>query len=107
MSYVFDMNITSGRDDDSLPGTWSPRAIDVIEIESVRWADGSHDGTPKFPRLGGVVESDAGRRLQLRRIVDALRTTLAEPRAEYELLATVKRRLDALPDAEVDQLQGA
>ena len=106
-SYTFDMNITSGPGDDSPVGTWSPRPIDVVEIESIRWADGSHDGTPPFPQVDAFVEGQSGSRLQVRRIVDALHAALSERHAGFELVAAVKSRISALPDAETDQLQGA
>ena len=57
--------------------------------------------------MGPLVESRAGRKLQLRRIVDALRQTLAETRSGLELLAAATNRIGALPDAERDQLEAA
>jgi hypothetical protein len=106
-SYTFDMNLTSGPGGDAPPGAWSPRPIDVVEIESVRWADGSHDGTPPFPQIESFVEAQSGRRLQLRRIIEALRAALMGPRSGVELLAAVRSRINLLPDAEGDQLQEA
>jgi hypothetical protein len=107
-TYTFDMNLTSGgASDDTIPGTWTPRPLDVIEIESVRWADGAHHGTPPFPQIERVVESDSGQRLQLRRIVDALRQTLAEHGSGADLLASAAARIDGLADAEADQLEAA
>jgi hypothetical protein len=79
----------------------------VIEIESVRWADGAHHGTPPFPQIERVVESDSGQRLQLRRIVDALRQTLAEHGSGSDLLASAAAHIDGLADAEADQLEAA
>jgi hypothetical protein len=106
-SYTLNMNITSGPGGGVPPETWSPRPIDVVEIESVRWADGSTEGTSPFPQLDEFVEGQSGHRLQLRRIVDALRATLAESRSGAELLAALKSRIEALPDADDDQLKGA
>ena len=107
-SYTFDINLTSGgASDATIPGSWTPRPLDVIEIESVRWADGGHDGTPPFPRIERKVESDSGERLQLRRIVEALRHTLEEHSAGSELLASAAARIDQLADAEADQLEAA
>ena len=106
--YTFDLNLTSGgASDATIPGTWTPQPLDVIEIESVRWADGAHDGTPPFPQIERKVESDSGERLQLRRIVDALRQTLDERGSGSELLASAAARIDRLADAEADQLEAA
>jgi hypothetical protein len=107
-SYTFDMNLTSGGPNGfTTPGTWSPRPIDLVEFDSVRWDDGTYDGTPPFPGVDAAVESDSGRRLQLRRIVDVLTRTLAQPRSGREMLALAKTRIDALVDAEPDQLDAA
>ena len=107
-SYTFDINLTSGgASDATIPGTWTPRPLDVIEIESVRWADGAHDGTPPYPQIERKVESDSGERLQLRRIVEALRQTLEEHGSGPELLASAAARIDHLADAEADQLEAA
>jgi hypothetical protein len=106
-SYTFDLNLTSGSGGDAPPGTWSPLPIDVVEIESVRWADGSHDGAPPFPQIESRVEADSGRRLQLRRIIEALRDASTERRSGIELLAAVRSRIDLLADAEGDQLEAA
>jgi hypothetical protein len=102
-SYTFDMNLTSGRGDiNAAPGTWTPQPIDVIEFDSVRWDDGTSDGASPFPQIEPIVESDAGRRLQLRRVVDTLRAAIAEQ--SPDLLAAAKLRIESLPDAEPDQL---
>jgi len=104
-SYTFDMNLTSGRGDmNTTPGTWTPAPIDVIEFDSVRWDDGTSDGASPFPQIEPIVESDAGRRLQLRRIVDALRATIAEQGPGVDVLAAAKLRIGSLADAEPDQL---
>ena len=107
-TYTFDMNLTSGGENGfTTPGTWTPRPIDVIEFDAVRWDDGTYDGTSPFPQVDAVVERDSGQRLQLRRIVEALRRTLAEPGDGTELLASARARVDALVDAEPDQLDAA
>jgi len=107
-TYTFDMNLTSGGQNGfTTPGTWTPRAIDLIEFESVRWDDGTHTGTPPFPQVEAAIERDSGQRLQLRRIVDELRRTLAGPGTGLELLASARTRIDALADAEPDQLDVA
>jgi hypothetical protein len=107
-TYSFAMNVTSGGASDvTTDGTLTPRPIDVIEVDSVRWADGTHHGTPPFPRMEPLVESRAGRQLQLRRIVEALRQTLTAPGSGPELLAAATNRIGSLPDAEPDQLEAA
>jgi hypothetical protein len=107
-SYTFDMNLTSGGVNGfTMAGTWTPRPIDLIEFDSVRWDDGTYDGNPPFPHVDAIIESDSGRRLQLRRIIDALRQTLAEPNSGRELLASARARIDALADTEADQLDAA
>jgi hypothetical protein len=107
-SYTFDMNLTSGGPNGIvLPGTWSPRPIDLIEFDSVRWDDGTYDGTPPFPGADALIESDSGRRLQLRRIVEVLTRTLSEPRSSVDTLALARARIDALTDEEPDQLDAA
>jgi hypothetical protein len=107
-SYTFDMNLASGRADASAPpGTWMPRPLDVIEFDAVRWDDGTYEGNPPYPHADVAIESDSGRRLQLRRIVDALHAVLAEQTAGADLLASAKSRISSLHDAEPDQLDAA
>ena len=106
-SYTFDMNITSGPGRDLPPETWSPQPIDIVDIEAVRWADGTLEGTSPYPQLDALVEAQAGRHLQLRRSVEALRATVAEPAVGAELLSALESRIAALPDAENEQLAGA
>jgi hypothetical protein len=106
--YAFDLNLTTGGAGDvSTSGAFTPRPIEVIELDSVRWADGTHHGNPPFAHMEPAIESRAGRKLQLRRIIDVLRQTLAERNAGPELLAAAANRLGALPDAEPDQLEAA
>jgi len=105
-TYTFSMNVTSGPGD-LASGAWTPRPIDVIEFDSVRWADGTHHGTPPSAQLESLVESKAGRQLQLRRIVEALRQALGERGSGVELLDAATGRIGSLPDAEPDQLEGA
>ena len=107
-SYTFDMNLTSGRADRfTTPETWTPMPIDLIEFDSVRWEDGTYDGVPPFPHVDAVIERDSGLRVQLRRIMDALRGALAEPTSGRELFLSARSRIDALPEAEPDQLEAA
>ena len=107
-SYTFDMNLTSGGANEfTAPGTWSPLPIDLIEFDSVRWDDGTYDGKPAFPNVDPIIEGESGQRLQLRRIIDALRGTLAERASGAGLLAAAQASIHALPDAEPDQLENA
>jgi hypothetical protein len=106
--YTFDMNLTSGRANEfTTPGTWSPLPIDLIEFDSVRWDDGTYTGKPPYPQVDAVIEGESGQRLQLRRVIEALRRTLAEPGSGRELLASASRGIEALADAEPDQLDAA
>jgi hypothetical protein len=107
-TYAFALNLTSGDASTvTAPGTWSPRPLDLIEIDAVRWDDGSYDGTSPYPGVEQVVEGNAGRRVQLQRIVDALRQTLNTPGSGDDRLAALRSRIEALPAAEPDRLAGA
>ena len=46
-THTFELKLTSGGKHTA--GVWSPTPLDVIEIESVLWADGSSDGMPRQP----------------------------------------------------------
>jgi len=107
-SYTFDLNLTAGRPNGIVPsGTWTPTPIDVIEFPSVRWDDGTYEGVPPFPQVDARIESESGRRLQLRRVIEALRAAVTDSGTGAELLVAARTRIDALPDAEPDQLEAA
>jgi hypothetical protein len=106
-TYRFDLNLTTGATSDVTAGTWTPRPIDVIELDWIRWADGTQDGQSPLPGREPMLEERAGRRLQLRRVVGALRETLATSSPGPELVARAAARLASLPDAEPDQLEAA
>jgi hypothetical protein len=107
-TYTFDLTLTSGSGRNLPPGTaWSPRPLDLIEIESVRWEGGAYTGNPPFPLAEGGIEIDAGRRLQLTRIIDIYRRLLGGPDSAPQLLAELRERLDALADSDPDQLRAA
>jgi hypothetical protein len=107
-TYTFDLNLTSGiARGMTTPGTWSPRPLDVIEIDAVRWEDGSYDGVPPYPQADAAIEADAGRRVQLERLIDAFRQTLNAAGSPDDRLAALRSRIHALPGAESDQLAGA
>ena len=107
-SYTFDMNLTSGGANGfTAPGTWTPQPIDLVEFDSVRWDDGTYDGNPPFPGADAIIEGESGQRLQLRRVINALKRTLAEPSSGLELVRSARANIDALTDAEPDQLDAA
>jgi hypothetical protein len=62
---------------------------------SVRWDDGTYDAKPAFPNVDPIIEGESGQRLQLRRIIDALRRTLAEPASDPELVAAAQASMRA------------
>ena len=107
-SFAFDLRLTSDAGGDStVPGGWTMRPIDLIEFDAVRWDDGTYEGAPPFPQADAVVDSESGRRLQLRRVIDTLRAVLAESSSRMNPLITASERIDGLPDAEPDQLPAA
>jgi hypothetical protein len=107
-SYTLVINLTSGSANLSTPSaSWSPRPLDVIEIDSVRWADGTHSGQPPYPAIERVIERDGGLRMQITRVIDAFRETSQRPGSGAELMAALKQRVAALPDAEPNQLAAA
>ena len=99
-THTFELKLTSGGKHTA--GVWSPTPLDVIEIESVLWADGSSDGMPVNPSTW--IAPDAGRRLQLTRINDILRKALDSPDAGGNLLTAIRSRIRALPDQDEAQL---
>jgi hypothetical protein len=107
-SVAFNLYLTShAATDSTTPGGWTPRPIDLIEFDAVRWDDGTYEGAPPFPHVDAVVDGESGRRLQLRRIIDTLRAVLDEPSAKTDPLITASEKIDRLPDAEPDQLAAA
>jgi hypothetical protein len=107
-SYTFDVNLTSGTANGSpVPGTWTPAPLDVITIDAVRWDDGSYDGTAQNPQVDRLIEGQSGERLQLHRIIDVLMQTLGEPGSGAALLTSARAGIEALADAEPDQLAEA
>ena len=95
--YSFDINLVTGPATDS--ATWSPSPLDLIELDSIRWDDGTYDGVPPFPLVDAAIEADSGRRLQLRRVLEQFQLATAP-----DLL---RARIESLPDAEPDQLPAA
>src|SRR5213075_492875 len=97
------INLTTGSKTDS--GAWAPAPLDVVEIDSVLWADGSADGT--LSRISRVIPSDAGRRLQLTRIVLVMRNAMSAVDARGDILATIRSQIQLLPDQDDEQLHAA
>jgi hypothetical protein len=107
-TFTFDLAVTSDAGNDSAAsGAWSPRPLDLIEFDSVRWEDGTYEGVPRFPQVDPAIDRESGTRLQLRRVIETLRAVLAESRSRSGLAMTAWQRIDALPDAEPDQLAAA
>ena len=107
-SFAFDLHLTSeAASNSAAPGAWTIRPLDLIEFDSVRWDDGTYDGAAPYSHVDPLVESESGRRLQLRRVIDTLRAVLAESSSRMDLLSTASERIEALPDAESDQLAAA
>jgi hypothetical protein len=94
-SFSFDLNLTSGTL--SGPGLWSPTPLDVIEINSVLWDDGTIVGDMAFAAARRAIPHDAGRRFELRRAVDVLRAAESETGAPDEILARLRTAFQALP----------
>jgi hypothetical protein len=101
-TFTFDVNLTSGRKTET--GLLEPTPLDVIEIDSVRWDDGTVDGVPVMP--SAVIASDAGRRTQLTRVTTILRNAIHDGR-DADLLARIKSEIAALPDYDEAQLADA
>jgi hypothetical protein len=100
-SFTFDVNLTGGRKTDA--GLWAPTPLDVIEIDSVLWEDGSIDGTPAT--ASSLIAPDAGRRLQLTRVTAILRSAMKE--GTIGVLPRIRREIEALADQDEGQLPAA
>src|SRR5262249_31229541 len=107
-TYTFDMNLTSGPITPDVDFRWwTPNPLDLIELDAIRWDDGTYDGVPPYPQADAVVEADSVRRLPLRRIVAVLRQSLAGNASDGNLVSSVKDAVTKLPDSEPDQLGAA
>ena len=91
--YTFDVNLTNASPFGD--GSVAPTPLDVIEIDSVVWSDGTTTG-PLVTAAETLIPADAGRRLVFERAVEILRQSLASPSSGQELLVNVRRRFDAL-----------
>jgi len=102
-SYTFDVNLTSGGRGES--GPWSPTLLDVIEIDSVLWHDGSVAGS-LHNAAAWMIPVDAGRRLQLVRAVEVLRSALTASTPDA-MLAILGNGFEALPSDDTTRLPAA
>jgi hypothetical protein len=100
-SFTFDVNLTGGRKTDD--GLWAPTPLDVIEIDSVLWDDGTMDGPPDTASL--MIPADAGRRLQFTRIVDLMQRLMKD--GDTSPLTRLRAEIDALPAQEEGQVPAA
>lgn len=105
-SFTFDIRVMSDvLSDAQRAQTIHP--LDRIELTSVRWADGTHDGEPRYPHIELTADSENGRRAQLRRVIEALHAAIAESRSSSDVVSRATARIARLPDAEPDQLVAA
>ena len=86
-SYSFDLNLTGG-------DARGPTPLDVIEITSVLWADGSSAGAPMTAAAHGV-PTDAGRRVLLEQAITILRAALDAPDLSLDNIVS---QLNAIPE---------
>jgi hypothetical protein len=92
--YTFDVNLTGASPLGD--GSVSPTPLDVIEIDSVVWADGTTMG-PQVNAAATVIPTDAGQRLMFERALDILRAVSASASSGQDRLAEIRRRFEALP----------
>lgn len=92
--YTFDVNLTGASPLGD--GSVSPTPLDVIEIDSVVWADGTTTG-PQVNAAATAIPNDAGQRLMFERALDILREVSTSPSSGQERLVEIRRRFQALP----------
>jgi len=92
--YTFDVNLTGASPLGD--GSVSPTPLDVIEIDSVVWADGTTTG-PQVNAAATVIPTDAGQRLMFERALDILRQVSASPSSGQDRLVEIRRRFETLP----------
>ena len=91
--YTFDVNLTGASPLGD--GSVSPTPLDVIEIDSVVWADGATTGPQDVAAT--AIPNDAGQRLMFERALDILREASASASSGQERLVEIRRRFQALP----------
>lgn len=106
-SYTFTLPLSSGTDAPIGTRPWSPAPLDVIEIDSVLWGDGTLVGDSWSTRVQRTIPGNAGRRLQLSRAVDVLRAVERNDTAPEELLARIRSGFEALPAFDATRLADA
>jgi hypothetical protein len=108
-SYTFTVPIGAGGTfNEPLPANGvSPLPLDVIEIDFIRWEDGTTDGTLPYPKAGAALPADAGQALQLERIIAIFELAQRQRGGWLEILVDLGARLSALPDSEPSQLEAA
>jgi hypothetical protein len=106
-SYTFTLPLSSGTDAPIGTRPWSPAPLDVIEIDSVLWGDGTLVGDSWSTRVQRTIPGNAGRRLQLSRAVDVLRAVARNDATPEELLARIRSGFEALPAFDATRLADA
>jgi hypothetical protein len=106
-SHSFTIPINTGH---ANPGTtvFVPEPLDMIEIDSVVWEDGTvigrHGGVP----LSSVITYDGGRRLQFERALEVLHAAQSQKdRNASQLLAQIRRGFNAMPETDETRLEPA
>src|SRR5262249_61628391 len=74
----------------------SATPLDVIEIDSIVWADGTSTG-PQVNGAATAIPNDAGQRLMFERALEILRRALAGPSNGQDLLDELRTQFTALP----------
>ncbi len=101
-SHTFVLTINGGNGDPSRP--WSPEPIDVIEIDSVLWEDGTQVGQHGFPLNFGIA-ADGGRRLQLQRAIRVLQSVEKSSGNATSLLVAIRRGFEDIPEPDDTRLE--
>jgi hypothetical protein len=99
-SHTFDLPLTSAR-------VWSPEPLDVIEIDSILWEDGTHNGTHGGITLGFGIAADGGRRLQPQRALQVLHMAEHNRGNTTALLSVLRQGFTALPESDETRLEAA
>jgi hypothetical protein len=82
-------------------------ARDTIRLGGEAYVRHALAYVPSSQRTDSISIRSIGRGLHVPGVANPLRETLAEPGADVDVLASARRRIDALKDAEADQLGAA